>query len=88
MAGLVVEEFSKVAPDFSQVVVGEILTVEPHPNADRLHLCTVVLVQNNENCLWSINVRPHLKVPTALVGASCLELLLKKQLFEELSHRG
>jgi hypothetical protein len=35
MAGLEVEEMRPVAPDFSKVVVGQILNANPHPNADR-----------------------------------------------------
>ena len=41
MSGLEVEACSPVAPPFSGVVVGEILSVERHPNADKLTVCVV-----------------------------------------------
>jgi phenylalanyl-tRNA synthetase beta chain len=41
MAGLEVEELAAVAPPFSGVVVGLIESVAPHPNADRLRVCSV-----------------------------------------------
>src|SRR5512143_3271759 len=41
MAGLEVEGNEPAAPPFTGVVVARILAVAPHPNADRLRLCTV-----------------------------------------------
>ena len=41
MAGLEVDDNSPVAVPFSGVVVGEVLTVEQHPDADRLRVTTV-----------------------------------------------
>ena len=41
MAGLEVEAEELAAPEFTQVVVGEVKTVEPHPDADRLRVTTV-----------------------------------------------
>ncbi len=41
MAGLEVESIERVQPKFSGVVVGRVLTVDKHPNADRLKLCSV-----------------------------------------------
>src|SRR5699024_642880 len=41
MAGLEVEDLHAAAPMFSNVVVARITAAEPHPNADRLTLCTV-----------------------------------------------
>ena len=41
MAGLEVEEARPAAPPFAGVVVGRIDAVAPHPNADRLRVCTV-----------------------------------------------
>ncbi|MFZ1180131.1 MAG: hypothetical protein WAN92_01190, partial [Herbaspirillum sp.] len=41
MSGLEVEEVEAVAPPFSHVVVGEVLEVSKHPNADCLNVCRV-----------------------------------------------
>lgn len=41
MAGFEVEELEPAAPLFTHVVVGEITSCEPHPNADRLRVCQV-----------------------------------------------
>ncbi len=71
MAGLEVEELRPVAPPFSKVVVGEIVSAEPHPNADRLRVCQVDAGQGsllNIVC-GAPNARPGIKVPCALVGA-------------------
>ena len=36
MAGLEVEELKPVAPPFTKIVVGEIMSATKHPNADKL----------------------------------------------------
>ncbi|MCE5212043.1 MAG: phenylalanine--tRNA ligase subunit beta, partial [Deltaproteobacteria bacterium] len=41
MAGLEVDEIKTIAHKFSGVVVAEILSVKPHPGADKLSLCDV-----------------------------------------------
>jgi phenylalanyl-tRNA synthetase beta chain len=41
MAGVEVEAYAAVGPQFSGVVVAEVLAVERHPNADKLTVCTV-----------------------------------------------
>jgi phenylalanyl-tRNA synthetase beta chain len=71
MSGMEVESTRPVAPPFSGVVVGEVLAVERHPNADRLSVC---LVDAGTGARLSIvcgapNVKPGIKVPCALVGA-------------------
>lgn len=72
MAGLEVEAVFPVAEDFSSVVVAEVVTVEKHPEADRLKVCQVN-TGNPSECITIVcgasNVRPGLKVPAALVGA-------------------
>ncbi len=40
-AGLEVEAIETIGSDYAGVVVGEVLAVEPHPDADKLRLCTV-----------------------------------------------
>ena len=41
MGGLEVEQTRPVAPAFSHVVVGRIVSAKQHPNADRLRVCAV-----------------------------------------------
>jgi phenylalanyl-tRNA synthetase beta chain len=41
MGGLEVEAIEPAAPPFARVVVARILSVAPHPNADRLRVCSV-----------------------------------------------
>jgi phenylalanyl-tRNA synthetase beta chain len=71
MSGMEVEEARPAAPRFHGVVVGEVVSVARHPNADRLNVCQV---DAGKGDLLSIvcgapNVRAGIKVPCALVGA-------------------
>ncbi|AOW13671.1 phenylalanine--tRNA ligase subunit beta [Hydrogenophaga crassostreae] len=71
MAGLEVEELTPVAPPFTGIVVGQILSAEQHPNADRLRICQVDVGQAeplNIVC-GAPNARVGIKVPCATVGA-------------------
>jgi phenylalanyl-tRNA synthetase beta chain len=71
MSGLEVEELRPVAPPFRGVVVGEVRTVNRHPNADRLNVCTVDAGTGTvlQIVCGAPNVRPGIRVPCALVGA-------------------
>ncbi len=70
MAGLEVDAIEPVAPEFSNVVVGEVLSVEPHPDADRLRVCKVNVGDEKLSIVCGAsNVAEGLKVPAALVGA-------------------
>ncbi len=71
MAGLEVEELHPVAPPFSGVVVGHILDVQPHPNADRLRVCTVDVGHSSPLGIvcGAPNARVGLRVACATVGA-------------------
>ena len=71
MAGLEVEELTPVAPPFAGVVVGLILSAEPHPNADRLRVCQVDVGQDQPLTIvcGAPNARVGIKVPCATVGA-------------------
>lgn len=70
MAGLEVDEVIPVAADFSQVVVGEILTAEAHPNADKLQVCSVSDGQDTYQVVCGApNARAGLKTAFAQVGA-------------------
>lgn len=71
MAGLEVESREAVAPEFSGVVVAQVLTVERHPDAERLSLCTVDAGEETplQIVCGAKNVTPGIKVPCAKVGA-------------------
>ena len=70
MAGLEVDGFSSVASNFKGIVVGKVITVEPHPNADKLKLCLVNDgVEDYKVVCGAPNVIPGMKVPFAKVGA-------------------
>ncbi|HTH95662.1 MAG TPA: phenylalanine--tRNA ligase subunit beta [Rhodocyclaceae bacterium] len=70
MAGLELEELDPAAPAFNKIVVGEILTAEKHPNADKLRVTTVnVGGEILQIVCGAPNAAVGLKVPCALVGA-------------------
>jgi phenylalanyl-tRNA synthetase beta chain len=71
MAGLEVESIEPAAPPCSGVVVGEILEVARHPNADRLSLCRVdvgAAAPLSVVC-GAPNVAAGMRVPCAQIGA-------------------
>ncbi|SFN18967.1 phenylalanyl-tRNA synthetase beta subunit [Formivibrio citricus] len=71
MAGLEVEENDPAAPAFTQVIVAEVLTVQKHPDADRLNVCTVNVGEAAplQIVCGAPNVVAGAKVPCARVGA-------------------
>ncbi len=73
-SGLEVESVEPVAGAFEGVVVGHVQTVEPHPNADRLRVCTVDDGRGVHTVVCGApNVAPGMKVPFATVGAALPE---------------
>ncbi len=70
MAGLEVDAVAPVAASFSGVVVAEIVSAEPHPDADKLQVCQVNAGQQLVQIVCgAANARPGLKVPLAMVDA-------------------
>ncbi len=71
MAGLEVDAIEPVAPVFSKIVVGEVLEVVQHPDAERLKVCQVNIgeAQPLQIVCGAANVHAGLRVPAALVGA-------------------
>jgi len=71
MAGLEVDGVEPVAGEFTGVVVGQVLETSPHPDADKLTLCSVSVgdAEPLKIVCGAANVRPELKVPVAKVGA-------------------
>ncbi|HHH9529550.1 TPA: phenylalanine--tRNA ligase subunit beta [Pseudomonas aeruginosa] len=70
MVGLEVDADLPVAGAFSGVVVGEVLSTEQHPDADKLRVCQV---SNGSETFQVVcgapNVRAGLKIPFAMIGA-------------------
>jgi phenylalanyl-tRNA synthetase beta chain len=68
--GFEVASLSKLGPAFSGVVTGHVLTVEKHPNADRLSLCVVEVGSEKYSVVCGAkNVAAGQKIALARVGA-------------------
>ncbi len=71
MAGLEVDAVEPAAPAFTGVLVGQVRTVEAHPDAEKLRLCRVDV--GSEEPLQIVcaaaNVAADMKVPVATLGA-------------------
>src|SRR5262245_47294919 len=69
MAGLEVEGYAPVAPQVANVVVAEVLSVEKHPNADKLAVCMVDAGKEKVTVVCGApNVRAGMKAPLARIG--------------------
>ena len=71
LSGTKVENYEELDRDLDKIVVGEILSCEPHPNSDHLHIC-MVNVGGEEDPLQIVcgapNVAAGQKVPVVLEG--------------------
>lgn len=79
MAGLEVDGIEPAAGKFSGVVVGEIVEVQQHPDADKLRVCRV---SNGSDVLQVVcgaaNARAGIKVPFAQIGAVLPGMTIKQ----------
>jgi phenylalanyl-tRNA synthetase beta chain len=71
LLGMEVKKVEQWGADWRSVVVGELLTVEDHPFADRLHLTTVTVGSGEPLHIvcGANNIAPGQRVPVALPGA-------------------
>ncbi len=71
MAGLEVDSVEPVAPAFSGVLVGEVRSIEPHPDAKKLRICSVDTGAGAplQIICGAANVAQGMRVPAAIVGA-------------------
>jgi phenylalanyl-tRNA synthetase beta chain len=70
MAGVEVEAYEPIGPQFSGVVVGEVLSVERHPSADKLTVCKVKAGKDTVQVVCgAANVRVGMKAPLAKIGS-------------------
>jgi phenylalanyl-tRNA synthetase beta chain len=65
-----VEEVQSVKGGLAGIVVGEVLTCEPHPNSDHMHVCTVNVGSGNpvQIVCGAANVAAGQKVMVATIG--------------------
>ncbi len=72
MAGLELDGEEAAAAEFTGVVIGEILSVEQHPNAEKLKVCQVnVGADENIQVLTNVaSVTANMRVPVAMIGAA------------------
>ena len=72
MAGLEVGAVEPVAPNLDRVVVGEIVSVAPHPSADKLRLCRVNVGKGKilDIVCGAANAASGMWAPVALKGAT------------------
>ncbi|MEQ8406845.1 MAG: phenylalanine--tRNA ligase subunit beta [Gammaproteobacteria bacterium] len=70
MAGLEVDGTAPVANQFSGIIVAEVISVEPHPDADKLNVCQVNDGKNTHQVVCGApNVAAGMKAPFATIGA-------------------
>ncbi len=71
MSGLEVDAVEPAAPDFDGVVIGLVDSVNPHPDAAKLRICSVRLGAESplQIICGAANVAEGLRVPVAVVGA-------------------
>ena len=79
MAGLDVDDSHPLGASFSHVVVGEIVAVKKHPDADRLQVCDVNIGDKTLQIVCGAsNARQGIKVACALVGAKLPSIDIKQ----------
>lgn len=91
MAGLEVDEVAVVSPPLDKVLVGHVTDIQPHPDADRLRVCTVDVGEPealNIVC-GAANVAKGMRVPVATVGAKLpIGLKIKKSKIRGVASQG
>ncbi len=79
MAGLDVDDSHPLGASFSHVVVGEIVSIKKHPDADRLQVCGVNIGDKTLQIVCGAsNARQGIKVACALVGAKLPAIDIKE----------
>jgi phenylalanyl-tRNA synthetase beta chain len=71
MSGSEIDSIAELGKEFEGVVVGQVTSVNPHPNADKLSLCTVETGSATCSIVCGAkNMKSGDKVPLALTGAT------------------
>ena len=90
MLGVEVESIKQLGAELEGVVVGKVVSIKPHPNADKLVLCQVNTGETEELQIvcGAPNVREGMLAPVATIGATLpIGLTIKRaKLRGETSH--
>jgi len=79
MAGLEVDGVEPVAAAFNKVVIGEVVSIDPHPDAKKLQICTVNIGAEPLTIVCgAANVHVGMLAPTAVIGARIGKIKIKK----------
>jgi phenylalanyl-tRNA synthetase beta chain len=80
MFGLEVEEVIQPGKELENIVVGKVISVEQHPNADKLSLCRVDVGEDEPLSIicGAPNVVKDILVPVAKIGAKLGDFKIKK----------
>ena len=81
MAGLEVDSVEPAADDFQNVVIGEIVEIDKHPDAEKLSVCIVSVGKNKsfQIVCGANNIYVGAKVPLALIRASLPKSIIIKK---------
>ena len=86
------ENFLEQATSFEKIVVGKIVKINKHPDADKLKVATVEITKNNKDNLQIVcgasNIKAGQKVPVALLGARLGELEIQKVVIRGVASSG
>ncbi|MBN2102457.1 phenylalanine--tRNA ligase subunit beta [bacterium] len=89
MVGLEVEEIQPIEPPFSNVVVGYVISVKKHPNADKLSVCQVDIGSEKLSVVCGApNVREGILVPVVKTGGHVGEMNVKEVKIRGVVSRG
>jgi len=74
MSGLEVEEVEKIGADFTNIVVAEILEINPHPDAEKLQLARVFNGKEEKTVVCGAkNIAAGQLIPYASVGSEVMD---------------
>lgn len=90
MAGLEVDSVEPAGGEFSGVIVGEVVAMEPHPNADKLRVCQVKAGEGDVRQIvcGAANVHVGMRAPLAQVGAAVPGMKIKKAKLRDVESLG
>lgn len=89
MLGFPVEELVR-RPNITSVIVGRIATIERHPNADKLQVCTVDVGSDRGLTIITAatNVSEDQRIPVATIGARLPHLTIERRTMRGLASEG